>query len=132
MAEAGGPDVQVHTIEVDPWHADLAEEQLARRGLSDRVEILRGDAALILPALIEPYDMVFADGGEQGLSTHLKRLTRPGGVPAEVKDKVREPLMNALAKLRGSLGDPGMDENGALAATREEYRAIVRRALKAT
>ncbi len=55
MAEAGGPESHVDTIEIDPVHADLAEAELGKRGLSPRVRILRGDARDTLQTLDEPY-----------------------------------------------------------------------------
>ena len=79
MADAAGPDAHVDTIEIDPVHADLAEAELGKRGLSDRVRILRGDSADILQTLDEPYDVVFSDGGQSDVSSELRRLTRGGG-----------------------------------------------------
>ena len=80
LAEALGPDGTVDTIENDPTHADLAEAELAGRGLAGRVRVLRGDAAEILRTLEEPYDMVFIDGGDTSdLVFAAKQLVRDGG-----------------------------------------------------
>ena len=79
MADAGGPEARVDTIEIDPLHADIAERELARKGLGDRVRVLRGDASDILPTLTGPYDVAFADGGDNVIP-ELTRLTRLGGV----------------------------------------------------
>ncbi len=80
LAEALGPGGTVHTIENDPTHADLAEAELARRGLAGRVQVLRGDAAEILRTLEVPYDMVFIDGGDaHDWAFAAKRLVRDGG-----------------------------------------------------
>lgn len=64
MAEAGGSESRVDTIELDASHADLAEGLLDKRGLGDTVRVLRGDEASILATLSEPYDVVFVDGGK--------------------------------------------------------------------
>ena len=65
MEEASGPSCHVDTIEVDPVHADLAEAELDQRGLSDRVRVLRGDAADMLQIMGEPYDAMLSDGGQK-------------------------------------------------------------------
>ncbi|MFQ5552888.1 MAG: O-methyltransferase [Thermoplasmata archaeon] len=83
MAEAGGPESQVDTVESNGIHAELAESELARRGLADRVNVLHGQAHDILPSLSEPYDVVFVDSDWQELPDwieHFARLTREGGL----------------------------------------------------
>lgn len=82
MAEAGGPGAQVDTIEKVTEHAALAEEALARSRLAGRVRILRGEAVNLLPALMDPYDIVFVDSDWKdypAILPHVTRLTRPGG-----------------------------------------------------
>ena len=83
MAEAGGPNIQVDTIESVKEHADLADAELASRGLSDRVTVLRGRALDVLPPLRKPYDVIFLDGGwweYPEMLPDLARLTRVGGL----------------------------------------------------
>ena len=79
---SASPEVVVETIENDPSHADLAQDEFERLGLSDRITIMRGDAELFLSELEQPYDLVIEDAGvdyEMWLP-ELTRLTRPGGV----------------------------------------------------
>ena len=130
MADAGGPDSQVDTIEIDPAHADLAEVELGKRGLLDRVRILRGDSANILPELPGPYDVVFTDGGQSDMSSELSRLTRPGGASPEMKGRLREPLMRVLAGLRASLDTKEQREAVVLSRARDSYRRVVSTALE--
>lgn len=76
------PECVVETIENDPVHADLAQEEFERLGLSGRITILRGDAESLLPSLAVPYGLVMVDAGidyDEWLP-ELTRLTRPGGV----------------------------------------------------
>ncbi len=83
MAEAGGPGCRVDTVEAVAEHADLAEQEFAQRGLTDRIQVLRGQARDVLPGSIEPYDIVFVDANWEeypALLPYLVRLTRPGGV----------------------------------------------------
>lgn len=83
MAEAAGVEGHVDTIEASSIHADLAEEEMARRGLDGRVQVLRGEALDLLPQLTESYDIVFVDADWSeypAFLPHLTRLTRPGGI----------------------------------------------------
>lgn len=83
MAEAGGPESRVDTIEGSDLHADLAEAELAERGLGDRVHVIRGEARDVLAGLTGPYDVIFLDADWEEFPDwvdHLARLTRVGGV----------------------------------------------------
>ncbi|MFQ6013765.1 MAG: O-methyltransferase [Thermoplasmata archaeon] len=83
MAEAGGPESRVDTIEGNALHADLAEAEFAERGLAQRVHVLRGEARDVLADLTDPYDVVFLDADWEEFPEwvdHLARLTRVGGV----------------------------------------------------
>ncbi len=73
---------RIETIENTATHAELAQAEFARHGLTDRITILRGEAESILPGLIGPYDLVVEDAGinyEEWLPV-LGRLTAPGGL----------------------------------------------------
>ena len=125
MADAGGQGSQVDTIEVDLDHADRAEAELAKRGLLNRVRILRGDAMKILPMLTRPYDVVFSDGGNDDITDDLNRLTRPRRAPAEIKGRLREPLIRILEGLRVALARGGEADIVAFAKARESYHSAV-------
>ena len=128
MAHAGGPECKVDTIEMDPSHADLTERALSRKGVADRVRVLRGDAKDVLPALTEPYDVIFADGGEDGMEMHLKRLTCHGGVRID-KGALRDGVEEIVALLKRSAGTSG--EEARLAQSKAEvlYRQAVKKAM---
>ena len=131
MADAGGPNSRVDTIEFDHDHADMAEAELRRRGLLDRVRVLRGDSAEILPTLTEPYDVVFGDGGKrEEVADELRRLIRPGGASAEVKRRLRESLIRTLGALRESLRRGDTPEADVLSKARDEYLSAVWAALE--
>ncbi|GAA3915118.1 O-methyltransferase [Microbacterium invictum] len=75
----------VTTIEAEPEHARVARENLDAAGVGDRVEILQGRAADVLPTLAggEPFDFVFIDADKQSNTIYLDwaaRLGRPGTV----------------------------------------------------
>jgi hypothetical protein len=131
MADAGGPGCRVDTVESDPVHADMAESELAKPGLAEKVRVLRGDAKDVLRRLPGPYDAVLLDGGDADVVGELGRLLRPGGAPPEIKGRLREPLLRTLAELRASLGADERPGAAALARARESYRRAVISALPA-
>lgn len=65
LGRALPPGGTLITLEIDAHHAEVARRNLARAGLSDRVEIRLGAAATTLAAMkeqrIEPFDFVFID-----------------------------------------------------------------------
>ena len=73
------------TLELDPVHAEVARENLARAGLGDRVEVRVGPALESLDRLaVEAegrFDLVFIDADKTGYPeyfTRALRLSRPG------------------------------------------------------
>ena len=56
--EDGG---KLTTIEMDPEKVKMARDTYVMAGVSDRVEIIHGDALEVLPTLDEMYDLVFLD-----------------------------------------------------------------------
>ncbi len=77
----------VTTLEVDPEYAKLAQRNLERAGVAERVEIMIGTAldglATLIDAQVEPYDLVFIDADKPNNPRYLEaslRLTRPGSV----------------------------------------------------
>jgi predicted O-methyltransferase YrrM len=89
LGRALPPDGTLITLELDPRHAEVAGANLARAGLSDRVEIMVGPAMESLRALHAreetPFDLVFLDADKGGYAAYLQwalRLSRPGAVIA--------------------------------------------------
>lgn len=77
---AGGKLV---SLEIDPRNAEVASRNIARAGLSDRVEIIVGPAISRLPDLQGPFDLAFIDADKESNADyfdHAVRLSRPGGV----------------------------------------------------
>ena len=76
-------DAQITTIENYEKRIGPARENFRRAGVEDRVELLFGDAAEILPKLTETYDFIFMDAAK-GQYIHFLpeviRLLRPGGM----------------------------------------------------
>ncbi len=71
------------TMEKDPDRAALAKSNFERAGLSDRVSVLVGDAALKITKVSGPFDLIFQDGHKPLYNTLLDKLVtllRPGGL----------------------------------------------------
>ena len=85
LARALDEDGRVITIEAEPRNAQVARANIDAAGLGERVEILVGRAADVLPALegTEPFDLVFIDADKESNTIYLDwaaRLGRPGTV----------------------------------------------------
>ncbi|SES45775.1 O-methyltransferase [Actinokineospora terrae] len=83
LARALPPDGRVVTLEFDPRHAAVAEENIAAAGLAGVVEVLVGPALETLPTLTGPFDLVFVDADKDNNPAYFEwamRLTAPGSV----------------------------------------------------
>jgi predicted O-methyltransferase YrrM len=86
LARALKPGGHLITLEIDLHHADVARRNLARAGLSDRVEVRVGRAADLLDAMqgiVEPFDFIFIDADKASSDIYLKAvltLSHPGTV----------------------------------------------------
>ena len=79
---AGG---QLITLELDRKHADVAQKNINRAGLSSIVDIRIGKALDLLPILKEngegPFDMIFIDADKPPYTEYFEwalKLSRPG------------------------------------------------------
>ncbi|TYB38798.1 O-methyltransferase [Actinomadura chibensis] len=87
MARAVGEGGHVTTLELEEQNAEVAQRNLERAGVADRVEVLVGPAAESAQRLIDdgvaPYDFVFIDADKPSNPAYLRAslaLTRPGAV----------------------------------------------------
>lgn len=76
--------------------------------------------------------MVFADGGDEEISSHLNRLTRPGGVPSGAIAALYDPLIEVLADLKIALEGGSDSDDLLLSRHREAYVRIVSDTLDAS
>jgi len=83
LAEGG----RLITLEYEPRHAEVAQANLVRARLADRVEIRVGRAGDSLPRLLEerkgPFDLIFIDADKEGYVEYLQwslKLSRKGTV----------------------------------------------------
>lgn len=71
------------TMEVDPGRVKIARENFERAGVADRVNVMTGDASLLVNKVAGPFDLIFQDGHKPHYVPMLDRLVgllRPGGV----------------------------------------------------
>lgn len=75
-------DARITTIEREPARIASARENFDLFGVSDRVTLLEGDAADILPCLEDAYDLIFLDAAKVQYRRFLpdcRRLLAAGG-----------------------------------------------------
>jgi predicted O-methyltransferase YrrM len=87
LARALPPEGKLITLEADEKHADVARANISRAGLGDLVEIRKGLAADILPAMAaerrSPFDLVFIDADKSNIPKYFDwsmKLTAEGSV----------------------------------------------------
>ncbi len=108
IARALPPNGRLVTLEAAEKHAAVARQNIARAGLSDRVELRVGAALDNLPKIeaegLDPFDFVFIDADKSNNANYLSwalRLSRQGTMIV-VDNVVRE---GAIAD--GAASDPG-------------------------
>ncbi|WP_317983615.1 GDSL-type esterase/lipase family protein [Microbacterium radiodurans] len=113
MARALPDGGRLVSIEAETLNAEIARRSIARAGLDDRVSVIVGRAADVLPTVDGPFDLIFIDADKESNTVyldHAARLGRPGAIVV-VDNVVRA----------GRVADP---------ATEDEQVAGVRRGLE--
>ncbi len=98
MSNAAGGEVT--TIELSEEMADIAEENIRKAGLSDKINLIRGDAREILSKIQGEFDLIFVDAAKGQYAEFFKesrRLLRRGGIM--VSDNVLYKGMTATDEL---------------------------------
>ncbi|MCR5418270.1 MAG: O-methyltransferase [Lachnospiraceae bacterium] len=84
MAGCVPPDAHITTIEKYEKRIPLARENFRKNGMEEKITLLEGDAADILPALESgAYDLIFMDAAKGQyihFLPHVKRLLSKGGI----------------------------------------------------
>lgn len=83
MASYGSPESHITTIESYEKRIPVARENFRLAGMEDRITLLAGDAAEILPRLTESYDLIFLDAAKGQYIRwlpDLRKRMRPGSV----------------------------------------------------
>ncbi|MGR3906210.1 O-methyltransferase [Burkholderia sp. SR8] len=87
LARALPPDGRLVTLELNPDHAKVATQNLARAGFADLVSVIVGSAKDSLARLVDtgeaPFDFIFIDADKDNNAAYLDaalKLSRPGTV----------------------------------------------------
>ena len=87
LARGMSPGGHLITLEVDPSHAAVAQQNLSSAGLQEVVEVKVGNALETLPRLAAdrrgPFDLIFIDADKQNIPAYFEwalKLSRPGTV----------------------------------------------------
>ena len=83
LAYGAGPQSILETIERDEEHAKIAREHFTSEALGERIKVLLGLGASVLPTLQGAYDLIYfdTDPAESLLDLEqFERLLRPGGL----------------------------------------------------
>ena len=81
MINAGAE--RVDTIEINADAARVARANVEKEGLSEKINIIEGDAKEVLPSLEGEYDMIFIDAAKAQYGEffkHCMRMLRSGGI----------------------------------------------------
>ena len=85
LARALPEDGRLVTLELEPHHAEVARDNIARAGLAERVDVRTGPATEMLDAMIAagegPFDLIFIDADKPNNVAYLRAaiaLGRPG------------------------------------------------------
>lgn len=89
MASAMPPESRIVTIEKDKLRAAVANDYIRQAKMTDRIDIICGDAGVILDKLSGRYDMVFIDAAKgQYLNYLLKIIHKLNPAAVVVADNV--------------------------------------------
>lgn len=83
MYEAAGTEPDIVTIERDEKMIELANVNLNKFNLSDKIKIEQGDCLDVLENLNEPFDLIFMDAGKGHYNhflPHCLRLLKEDGI----------------------------------------------------
>ncbi|MGD6818480.1 O-methyltransferase [Metabacillus sp. 113a] len=83
LARALPEDGHLTTLEYEPKHAEVAEKNIQKAGLADKISVLVGPALDTLPTLSKKFDFIFIDADKPNNPNYLKRaldLAEPGAV----------------------------------------------------
>lgn len=85
LARALPPDGKMITLEFEPKHVEIAKQNLDTANLSDKVEVLQGEAYDHLQSLVDsnhpPFDLIFVDADKHNYYRYFPlclKLSHPG------------------------------------------------------
>ena len=74
IAKNSPAKAEITTVEKNPEHARITEQNVERAKLEDQIKVIKGDAKEILPKLPGPFDLVFLDAEKTQYLDYLKAV----------------------------------------------------------
>ena len=74
IAKNSPANAEITTVEKNPEHARMTEQNIERAQLEDQIKIIQGDAREVLPKLPGPFDLVFLDAEKTQYLDYLKAV----------------------------------------------------------
>jgi caffeoyl-CoA O-methyltransferase len=100
------PGGMVHTIEIDPSLARLAQRNIEEAGLGGKITVHLGDALDVIPKLDITFDMLFIDAAKNEYMEYLRlaenKLRQGGAVFADNAGAFADSMQDYLAYVRTS------------------------------
>ena len=74
IAKNSPAKAEITSVEKNPEHARITEQNVERDRLEDQIKVIKGDAMEILPGLPGPFDLVFLDAEKTQYLDYLKAV----------------------------------------------------------
>jgi len=74
IAKNSPAKAEITTVEKNPEHVRITQQNIERAQLEDQIKIIQGDATEILPKLPGPFDLVFLDAEKTQYLDYLKAV----------------------------------------------------------
>jgi predicted O-methyltransferase YrrM len=74
IAKNSPANAEITSVEKNPEHARITEQNVERAKLKDQIKVIQGDAMEILPKLPGPFDLVFLDAEKTQYLDYLKAV----------------------------------------------------------
>jgi len=74
IAKNSPANAEITTVERNPEHARMTEQNVERAQLEDQIKVIQGDAKEVLPKLPGPFDLVFVDAEKTQYLDYLKAV----------------------------------------------------------
>jgi predicted O-methyltransferase YrrM len=100
-------DGKVVTMEIDRSIADIARKNVADAGLSEKINVIVGDALKVIPKLDLKFDLLFLDAAKNEYLTYLKlsedkALKRGAVIVADNVEVSKNEMLDYLEYVRSS------------------------------
>jgi len=83
MSQNLGDEFRITTIEINPQLVDIALKNIKNANLENHIQVIEGDAALVMPHLTKEYDLIFIDANKSKYIDYFNmgsKLLKKGGI----------------------------------------------------